>query len=106
MLNPFIPDCLCLTLLLLRLLEHLLDHLLLLNQESTDNAVLNAVGAARSSVSALNGLLGAGNGGVLAGAESWNTSKLGTAVLSDVNSRSSALFVSDLHRTWGQCPSS
>merc|ERR1712107_153279 len=78
--NPFILQRKCLTLLLLGLLEHLLDNLLLLNQESTDNAVLDAVGASRSTVGALNGLLGAGNLGVLAGAEGGNTLKLGTAV--------------------------
>lgn len=33
------------SLLLLRLLEHLLDDLLLLDQESADDAVLDAVGA-------------------------------------------------------------
>jgi hypothetical protein len=33
------------SLLLLALLEHLLDDLLLLDQESTNNAVLDAVGA-------------------------------------------------------------
>jgi hypothetical protein len=37
-------------LLLLGLLEHLLDDLLLLDQESTDDAVLNAVTAARTTV--------------------------------------------------------
>lgn len=37
-------------LLLLRLLEHLLDDLLLLDQESTDDAVLDAVTAARTTV--------------------------------------------------------
>ena len=73
---------------MLGLLEHLLDNLLLLNQESTDNAVLDAVGASRSTVGALDGLLGAGNLGVLAGAEGGNTLELGTAVLGIVNSLS------------------
>lgn len=70
-----------LTLLLLRLLEHLLDDLLLLDEESADDAVLDAVGASRTTVGALNGLLGAGDGGVLAGAEGGDTGKLGAAVL-------------------------
>lgn len=70
-----------LVLLLLRLLEDLLDDLLLLNKESTDNAVLDAVGASRTTVGALDGLLGAGDGGVFAGAESGDTGELGTAVL-------------------------
>ena len=55
--------------LLLRLLENLLDDLLLLNQESTDDAVLDAVGAAGATVGALDGLLWAGNGRVLAWAK-------------------------------------
>ena len=54
------------------LLENLLDDLLLLDQEGADNAVLDAVGAARTTVGALNGLLGARDGGVLAGTESGN----------------------------------
>lgn len=87
MLNPLILQRNRLTLLLLGLLEHLLDDLLLLDQESTDDAVLNAVGASRSAVGALDGLLGAGNLGVLAGAEGGNTLELGTAVLAIVNSR-------------------
>ena len=52
------------------LLEDLLDDLLLLDQEGADDAVLDAVGAARATVGALDGLLGAGDGGVLAGTES------------------------------------
>lgn len=74
-----------LTLLLLRLLEDLLDNLLLLNEESTDNAVLDAVGASRTTVGALDGLLGAGDGGVFAGAERRDTGELGAAVLSSVS---------------------
>lgn len=70
-----------LTLLLLGLLEHLLDDLLLLNQESTDDAVLDAVGASRSAVRTLDGLLGARDGGILVGAEGRDTCELGTAVL-------------------------
>lgn len=56
--------------LLLRLLEDLLDDLLLLNQESTDDAVLDATGAAGTTVGAADVLLGAGDLSVLAGAES------------------------------------
>ena len=73
-----------LTLLLLRLLEHLLDDLLLLDEESADDAVLNAVGASRTTVGALDGLLGTGDGGVFAGAEGRDTGELGTAVLEPV----------------------
>jgi len=79
MLNPF-TQCNRLTLLLLGLLEDLLDDLLLLDQESTDDAVLDAAGASRSTVGALDGLLGAGDLGVLAGAEGGDTLELGTAV--------------------------
>jgi hypothetical protein len=61
-----------LMLLLLRLLENLLDNLLLLNQERTNDTVPNTVGTSRSSVRALNGLLGAGDLGVFTGSESWD----------------------------------
>ena len=81
MLNPRTLNRHRLTLLLLRLLEHLLDHLLLLDQESTDDTILDAVGTSRSAVRTLDGLLGAGNGGVFAGAEGRDTGELGTAVL-------------------------
>lgn len=55
--------------LLLRLLEDLLDDLLLLNQEGADNAVLDAASAARATVGTADVLLGAGDLGILAGAE-------------------------------------
>ena len=58
------------TLLLLGLLHDLLDDLLLLDQEGADDAVAHAVAAPRTTVGALDGLLGAGDLGVLAGAES------------------------------------
>jgi hypothetical protein len=106
MLNPFTHQCDRLTLLLLGLLEHLLDDLLLLDQESADNAVLDAAGAPRSTVRTLDGLLGTGDLGVLAGAEGRNTLELGTAVLPIVNNSLQRLRRPDLHRTWGQCPSS
>lgn len=57
-------------LLLLSLLHDLLDNLLLLDQESAGDAVLDAVGAARAAVGARDGLLRAGDGCVLAGTES------------------------------------
>jgi len=47
----------------------LLGHLLLLNQESADNALAHAVTASRATVGALDGLLGLGETGVLVGAE-------------------------------------
>lgn len=69
---PSFPASNPLALLLLRLLENLLDNLLLLDQESADNAVPDAVGAARATVGTLNGLLWAGDLRILARAESWD----------------------------------
>lgn len=60
---------------LLRLLENLLDNLLLLNQESTDNAVLDTSGAARTTVGTADVLLGAGDLGVFTGTEGGNLEK-------------------------------
>jgi hypothetical protein len=56
-------------LLLLGLLHDLLDNLLLLDQESADDTVTNAVGAAGATVGTLDGLLGAGDLRVLARAK-------------------------------------
>lgn len=61
--------------LLLRLLENLLDDLLLLNQESTDNAVLDAASAAGTTVGTADVLLGARDLGVLAGTEGGDLKK-------------------------------
>ena len=88
-----------LTLLLLGLLEHLLDNLLLLDQESANNAVLNAAGASRSTIGALDCLLGARDLGIFAGAESGNTLELGTAVLRAVNNTPASPSVLHLHHT-------
>jgi hypothetical protein len=60
--------------LLLRLLEDLLDDLLLLDQESTDDTVLDATGAAGTTIGTADGLLGAGDLGVFTGAEGGNLS--------------------------------
>lgn len=62
--------CLFLRLALLLLLEHLLDNLLLLDQERADDTVTHAVAAPRTTVCALDGLLGLGDLGVLAGSQS------------------------------------
>lgn len=56
----------------LLLLHHLLDNLLLLDQEGADDSVTDAVAAPGTTVGALDGLLGLGDLGVLAGAESGN----------------------------------
>ena len=72
---------LALSSLLLRLLEHLLDDLLLLNQESTDNAVLDTAGAAGTTVGTADVLLGARNLGVFAGAEGGDLRRKSWSVL-------------------------
>ena len=59
-------------LLLLGLLHDLLDDLLLLDEEGADDTVADAVGAAGATVGTLDGLLGAGDLGVLAGTEGGN----------------------------------
>ena len=65
---------------LLRLLENLLDNLLLLNQESTDNAVLDTSGAAGTTVGTADVLLGAGDLGVFTGTKGGNTRELDATV--------------------------
>jgi hypothetical protein len=51
-------------------LEDLLDDLLLLNQESANNSVADAVGAAGSTIGTADSLLGLGNLSILTGTES------------------------------------
>jgi len=68
------------TLLLLGLLHDLLDDLLLLDEEGADDAVTDAVGATGATVGTLDGLLGAGDLGVLARAEGGDTRELDAAV--------------------------
>lgn len=65
---PCFP-CTSLFLLLGLLLQHLLDDLLLLDKEGTDNAVLDAVGAPRAAIGPVDGLLGLRDLRVLAGSE-------------------------------------
>lgn len=62
--------CLFLLLASLLLLHDLLDNLLLLDQESADDSVADTVTASGTAVGSLDGLLGLGDLGVLAGAES------------------------------------
>lgn len=59
-------------LLLLCLLQHLLDDLLLLDQEGAHDAVAHAVGAAAAAVGSRHGFLGLGGGGVLTGSKGWD----------------------------------
>jgi hypothetical protein len=58
--------------LLLRFFEHLLHDLLLLDQERTNDAVLDAVGASGATIGTLYGLLRAGDLCVFTGSESGN----------------------------------
>lgn len=51
------------------LLQHLLDDLLLLDQECADNSVTHAVAASGAAVCSLDGLLGLRDLGVLAGTQ-------------------------------------
>ena len=78
-------------LLLLSLLHDLLDDLLLLNEEGADDTVADAVGAAGATVGTLDGLLGAGDLGVLAGTES------GDLQLRSVNFPSCLVAATGLH---------
>jgi len=55
---------------LVLLLENLLDNLLLLDKERADDAVPDTVTASRTTVRPLDSLLGLGDIGVLAGAQS------------------------------------
>lgn len=55
------------------LLENLLDNLLLLNKESTDNLLLDAVGAERATVGTVDSLLGVGDSRVLLGSQGSKT---------------------------------
>ena len=59
----------------MRFLENLLDDLLLLNQESADDAVLHATGAARATIGTADGLLGARDLSVFMGTEGGNLIK-------------------------------
>ena len=68
-------------LLLSLLLQHLLDDLLLLDQEGADDAVLDAVGAPRATVRAADGLLGLRDLGVLAGSEGGDLWRAGLVVM-------------------------
>ena len=63
----------------------LLDDLLLLDQERTDNAVLDTVGAARSTIGTLDGLGGLGDLGVLAGTKSGNLHTTTVSNLIDIS---------------------
>ncbi len=59
-------------LLLLRLLQHLLHDLLLLNQECPHDSVSDAVPTSRAAVRSSDGLLGVAGRSVFAGSEGWD----------------------------------
>jgi len=60
------------TLFLLRLLQYLLDDLLLFDQESTNDSVPDAVGASGATVGTLDGLLRSGCSGIFSRSKSWD----------------------------------
>ena len=102
-------------LLLLRLPHHLLHNLLLLDQESSHNPVLGAVGAAAAAVCAGDGLLGTGDGGVFARTEGWDLQNIQNISICrfmeeeggagrGMNLRQPIL--SHSRRTWGACRAS
>lgn len=67
-------------LLLLLLLQHSLDNLLLLNQEGSDDSLLDTVGASGTTVSSQDGLLRLLDSGVFSWSQSSNALQLQTAV--------------------------
>lgn len=71
--------------LLLAFLEHLLHNLLLLNEEGTRHAVLDAVGASRATVRTLDSLLRLGDGGILARAEGRNAAEGSISFVHNIN---------------------
>lgn len=76
----------------LLLLDNLLDNLLFLNKESTDDLLLDTVTASSATVSTVNGLLGLGGSGVLTGTESGNTGE-GDATFTTLGSGAGLLEV-------------
>lgn len=67
-------------LLLLLILQHSLDNLLLLDQESSDNSLLNTVGTSGTTVGSLDGLLGLGDLSVLSWSQGSDTLQSDTTV--------------------------
>lgn len=87
--------------LLLLLLQHSLDNLLLLNQERSDNSLLDTVGASRATVSSLDGLAGLGDVGVLSWSQRGNTGQ-GNATVATLDLGRLLLDVlGDQLSTWG-----
>lgn len=64
----------------LLLLQHSLDNLLLLNQESSNNSLLHTVGTSGTTVSSRHSLVGLGDLGVFSGSQSGDTGQGVTAV--------------------------
>lgn len=67
-------------LLLGSILEHTLNNLLLLDQESSNNSVLDTVGTERATICTLNSLSRLGDISEFSGSQSRNTSKIKTAL--------------------------
>ena len=66
--------------LFLLVLQHSLDDLLLLNQEGSDDSLLDTVGASGTTVSSLHGLVGLGHLGVLSWSQRRDTWQLAATV--------------------------
>lgn len=94
-------SCLFLSLLLLLILQHSLDDLLLLNQESSDNSLLDTVGASRTTVSSLDSLLGLGDLSVLSWSQGGDTLQRDTTVTTLWSGSLLLQVLSDQLTTWG-----
>lgn len=94
-------SCLFLGLLLLLILQHSLDDLLLLNQESSDNSLLDTVGASRTTVSSLDSLLGLGDLSVLSWSQGGDTLQRDTTVTTLWSGSLLLQVLSDQLTTWG-----
>ena len=82
-------------------LQHSLDNLLFLNQEGSDNSLLDTVGTSRTAVSSLHGLVGLGNLSVLSWSQRRDTWQL-AATVTTLDLRSLLLDVlGNQLSTWG-----
>lgn len=90
-----------LSLLLLLLLQHSLDDLLLLNQEGSDDSLLDTVGTSGTTVSSLDGLVGLRDRSVLSWSQRGNTWQ-SNATVTTLDSGTLLLDVlSNQLSTWG-----
>ncbi|KNE00956.2 hypothetical protein QG37_01827 [Candidozyma auris] len=94
-------SCLFLGSLLSSILQHSLDDLSLLNQESSDNSLLDTVGASRTTVSSSDSLLGLGDSSVSSWSQGGDTSQRDTTVTTLWSGSSLLQVSSDQLTTWG-----